>query len=261
MPRGESWWRRFLRCLFPPKDKGSLRELSHVLGFLENRLPGLQLPGADNDVAIASMALLRAAMVQGAAVLTLGRTEVAESAEVNLRSLFEAWVNLRFLLLHGDRTRNARKYIASAYLELRDYVAALGDSEEDVAKLDALLEKLKQADPAAVQEVVTQREDRKWHWSGLNLTKVIDTVGAALPPKDVNLRQVYKLMSWGGHHDIAVIRDVQRTALEDGEHVTFKHWQPQEETAEFCAYGALGFLADCWTVFAGAFGLPLIDGK
>jgi len=234
-----------------------VRDLSRLLGYLENRLPGLRLSKQDGDVATAAMALLRAAMVQAAAVLTLARTQVAEAAQVNVRSLFEAWVNLRYLLLHGDPTRNARKCIASAHLELRDHVSTLTDSEKNVAKIDALLDRLKKADAAAVQDVVAQRQERRYHWSGLSRTKLVETVGAALPPQEVNLRQAYKVMSWDGHHDIAVIRDVQRAAMENGEHLEFRHWQAQQETAEGCAYMALGLLADCWTVFAGAFGLPI----
>jgi hypothetical protein len=75
--------------------------------------------------AAAALAWFHAMVTEGEAIRVLGATEFAIATNANLRSLCEAWLQLRYLLKctedPNDAGRRARVF---ALVEFRDFLAA-----------------------------------------------------------------------------------------------------------------------------------------
>jgi hypothetical protein len=249
-------------------ERVSNREWLHRLAsYVATKLQRLRVPVAgppDVDAVNAAKALLRSATVQAAAVDVLNGTQIAEAGAVNVRAILDTAAELRFMLLHGDRVRNARKYLLSAWFELRRHVAESGRNPEDLAAIDSNVERLREVDPDAFAEVQAQRRRKRlakgqdrYHWSGLSRSEIVKRVEPDMTVAEAPLRDAFKVFSWDTHSVMAGLRDVREIQV-DGESVyRHVHWQSQEETAETNASVAFHALSDAWQVFMEAFSVAL----
>jgi hypothetical protein len=231
-----------------PKEK-----LQRLVAAIHARMAELRFEHAsDSDATFIGRAWLRSILAQAAAVSHLSNSPFGEAAIANIRTMFETWANLRYLLLHGDRTRNARKAYVNSLVE---FAAFLTTIEEDRAPVIARLDELRKEYPDLVTEVEAQRKRGQYHWSGMNRTRVIEDVGTKLPESDFTMRHIYKVLSWDAHGEMSAIRDVRMVDTERGQEQHFAYFLFPEQAANENAEMAGRILAASWGVFATSFGL------
>lgn len=274
MPSGETEPKREAARRVPVEDRGaeadreekSNREwLHHLVSYVTTKLDTLRVPvtsRAEVDAVSAAKALLRSATVQAAAVDVLNGTQIAEAGAVNVRAILDTAAELRFMLTHGDRVRNARKYLLTAWLDLRNYLIDTGADAADVVVIDGNLGTLRTVDPAAFAEVEAQRASKgpgKYHWSGLSRSAIVRRVEPDMAVADARLRDAFKVFSWDTHSVMAGLRDVRQIEADGESAYRHAHWQSQEETAETNASVAFRALTDAWHVFMEASSVAVPD--
>jgi hypothetical protein len=240
----------------PERDK-----LGGLLNYLHEQLPKTRLPvKPDLDVAIASLILFRAAVMQGHAIHILCEAPVREMAIANLRQLFEAYVDLLYLLSHGDRAENAARCFIFAHMELLSYVEKYFPDDEkkaEAAKIRAELDRFKRDAPEVYAVLEDERAKGKpKYWSGKTRTEVVFEVGELTGHGGETLKQLYKQYSWEAHHVVNSLRDYRIAESEGKTEVGFGFGiNPVERGEELCL-NAWGFLAEAWDTFCKVFPQP-----
>src|ERR1041384_4276915 len=157
-------------------------DVSRLESLLEELRPRLRarvdFPDDEADAVAATMSLLRAMVVQAEAILTLARTNIAEAGASNLRTMFEAWCDLRYILDEPGRGNNGRRYRVFGLLELRDYLAATAtpsdDHAKELAEVDAALAPYKANRPALVDAAEVERTSKRPPpWIGRNRSSML----------------------------------------------------------------------------------------
>lgn len=119
------------------------------------------------------------------------------------RALFEMWINWKYLLDHTlSRERSAEKVLLIAKLEALELVKGEPDVRKStVESCQSELDTLVGLYPEAHAEVLSQRKQRRWTWSGISYS----AMERKIAPGSV----LYKLFSWDSHATIGTSRDVR----------------------------------------------------
>lgn len=239
--------------------------LDRAGSMIHARMENLHLHCSSEDeleVARAAKAMLHVIVSQATAVRRLIGTENSAAAGPNLRTMFECAIELRYLLLHGDRAINARKMKLLAILEYRGFLDGLADDDEDIrkarAELDSQLDAIRQRDPTSVAEVESRRFGH--HYSRQSHTNLVREVGDQLED-DGWLPRVYRVLSWDTHGTLAGLLNV-REFEQEGE-IIHRHAYPltPEESTANAAENASRILMHSWEVFCTGFGLSLLPDR
>lgn len=216
----------------------------------------------DKDLSRTTKSLLLFLVTQAAAIREIIRTENASAAYPNLRSLFEATVELEYLLRHGNKFINARKMMIYALREWRSLLAEIASDEQEAAELvrvNVQLDEYRQRDPVAMKAI----DDLRWghHWSGQSRTNLIKTVDSRIGPDPGWMAQFYRTLSWEAHATTACLLNVREIEV-DGElvHRHAHSMTPAENRANVAEYTAR-ILIYAWNLFCDAFGLDLWEGS
>ena len=251
-------------------DQKDAIKLERVLEYLRSQLKArIELSDADVESLAATMALLRVMAAQAEAILILARTSFAEAGGANLRTLFEAWCDLRIILADGDRNENGRRFRIFALLELEDFMrdtaSAGDDNAREIETVRRELAHYEANNGDLVAAVKAERRKKSKLWSGksrtamLRLLNTSSTRRAALPNAEERpvLVDLFKFLSWDSHNIITGILDVTIDLDDQGEtRINFGHRQTQAESGGFNCGLAVLMLMDGWSHFANAFNLP-----
>jgi hypothetical protein len=221
------------------------------------------VPAGDHNAYIAGCALARQVTLHADAVLTLVRAENAAAASASLRAEFEAWLDLRYLLLHGDRKWNAVKCYTFANLELLAYLEECNEPSERRAPVESQIAALRTHHREVVEEVERERTRRSRYWTGMSRTKQLSEVAKVRRTRGQEfLDTAYKLQSWDAHHIMTLIKDVRSVTKvsETGEvrlEVGFGFGPPSTlgDENQLLAH-AYEMLADAWQLMREFFGIP-----
>lgn len=207
--------------------------IDHVDSLLKT---SLQFPDANIDAARAAFGLLRAMTEQAEAIALLATTHVVHAAGANLRSLFEAWIQLRYIVQDKDPNREARRCIIFALTELRDRTDPDVVQGEDRTAIERQLDSYCQADPQVAAEVARARERKGSegrYWTRMGPSALAGFVEQRMPSrlkgKDV-LQEYYKYASWDAHHVLTpVLRvHVDTAATEPAIRISESEYAPEE---------------------------------
>jgi hypothetical protein len=175
--------------------------------------PGTPVPRcreADHDVSVVATALLRRGLLQAQAVHAVVSSASADAAVPNLRSLFEAFGELNYLLNSPDSQEKAQTAFAFALRQIENYQERWRDDDADLSKTRAELTDHATRSPAAFQ----QASQRRNFWTPNSRAELIDAALATLPrsgtgplPPEVG-KQLYKLLSWDDHHVMSVLLSI-----------------------------------------------------
>jgi hypothetical protein len=180
-----------------------LAELRRITAVKVNATKSVPLP-----VAIVALGWTRSALTIGDAVSVLLSEGLAEPAVVLQRALMERMAELQHLLAQPDPAFAATKVLVNQIFEFVTRGRRANVSAATIAEEEARLDQLRQQYPAAVKEVEDQRSHRRYHWSGLGLSALMET---ALKGRDF-----YSDLSWESHADLTPYRDV-RPGASDGD--------------------------------------------
>lgn len=165
---------------------------------------GLQLLSVANlDVLSATTTMVRIGLSYARGVNSLLRVTQVDATPPLQRSLYELWVEFRFLLRHGDAVKNANKFSFCAMLELVDFAKGR-ENLFDSSALESMtkgITSFEARNPEVVQVVREQRKKRQHHWSGMSRSHMERKVG-------VSGISVYKMLSWEAHAVLIPIRDI-----------------------------------------------------
>lgn len=221
---------------------------------------GFELPDARSETGAVALVLLRQIAVNAEAVLAISETQVAEAAIANLRTMFEAWCQLRYLLkCTPDSEESAVTCQAFSLLEFRAWLESESASAEEVAPLNEAIEVLRKRHAAGVQSAedlrsgVTKGKNSKY-WTGLGPTALVREVSAGLPDPGHGPK-FYKFTSWDAHVIMAPILEITRTTRDGLLHLEMGPRQPPEEAAAVHCGAALELLRDSWGL--ARTGIPL----
>jgi hypothetical protein len=238
--------------------------LSRLLDALQERLQTtLPIPDADAEAGASALAWFRAMVTEAEAIRVLGETEHAEAAVSNFRSMFEAWLQLRYLLkVCPDANDAGRQARAFALFEFSDYLVNTGGDADDVRLVEDQLRPLRQHFPAIISEIEARRNPKKKapgnpnYWSGKGPTQMIKAVQATVKVK-TKLADLYKFTSWNPHHVMAPLLNATLEYRADGSiHIQFHPRQTPEEAATHYSGLATQLLMDGWTLLQEKFSWP-----
>ena len=240
--------------------------LDTALAYLQRRLKTrLDFPDEEVEAVAATMALLRTMVAQAEAIRLLAKSEFAEAGSSNLRTIFEAWCDLRAILGDGDRNANGRRFRVFALLEFRDYiksqVSESDDQASELADIENELEPYQRSHKDLVAQIEKEREKGAKLWSGKTRTAMLRALDAAptasgkTRPEDVpTLVQIFKVLSWESHNILIGVLDVKIDTDEKGEtRILFGHRQTQREAGAFNCAMAERMLGDSWMQVQRAF--------
>jgi hypothetical protein len=211
------------------------------------------------EVAAAVLSWYRAMITEAEAISLLCATEHAESAASNLRSLCEAWLQLRYTLKcatdPNDAARRARTF---ALLEFHDYLLAKGAIAAELKLVTDEIAAVRALDPIVVAELekgrATTGPARLKYWSGKGPTGLIADVQRTIDPL-TRLSDYYKLASWDAHQ---VMAPALNASLDPGPppRLRLKAKLEPAEDAMFFEAVALYFLQDGYSLIASYFDWP-----
>jgi len=245
-------------------------DVSRLEALLEELRPRLRarvdFPDDDADAVAATMSLLRAMVVQAEAILALARTNIAEAGSSNLRTMFEAWCDLRYILDEPGRGNNGRRYRVFGLLELRDYLAATATPASshatELAEVEAALAPYVAQRPALVDATSVERAaKRPPPWAGRNRTRMLRhlTEAPATPTPAAGTTEagndnVLRALAWDSRNALQAALDATIDTDDDGQiRLTFRRRRlPAESGAFYCAM-ATRMLSNAWLKFANAF--------
>lgn len=190
------------------------------------------------------------ALVKGLSILV--QQELYAPACALQRTVWELWIDWRYLLGVGDRRLNAAKVVLSAQIETLQFADRHqgGFDSEHLAKLRQDLSDFESRNPRASVAVREQRGKRHFHWSGLTYSKMEAKLGGD--------GGVYGPLSWEVHGTVTAMRDV-RLEVRDGS-ALFGFGQTEEAyRPEFLLFSAGGVLFYAYDKFADTWGLPPIE--
>jgi hypothetical protein len=188
------------------------------------------------------MYYFRAMVLQGRAIALLTDVGPAEIAYTNLRTLFEHYIDFRYLLAGddaGEKERKARRILLYAMRDLTQYSAGTGFDPEAIKRMQQSQLGVMSADPELAAAL--EREWRKrphGHWSGMTRRAVMLALDSA---KD-GLVHHYKLYSWKTHGVIGPLTDVSPTPEITRHADSLGH----NATGRFLCRQAIGMLLDAW---------------
>lgn len=232
------------------------QRLAALLKELEEAQRGLRFrEGEGYDAPLAGLALTRQVALHAQAVLTLVSAGEASAASANLRSQFEAWLDLRYMLLHGDPHRNAQKCFVFAHLELLAFLNEINEPVERRKAVERDIEALRERIPDVVAEVEAARRSGSLYWTGKSRRKLLSEIGKKWAGGEARLAAAYKLQSWDSHHVMTLIKDVRAGRIQDGV-VEFGFGFGLPSTAgdeDFLLAEAYEMLNDAWRLIRPAF--------
>ena len=228
-------------------------DLEQILSPIRQALRGgLDIPDEHVQTAIAALGLFRAIMEQAEAIeLLRTSSDAVHAAPANLRSLFEAWIQLRYLLRCCDSQVAASvKCQTFAVLELRGFLVASQGTDADVATIDRKLADLRKVDDDAVEEVVRLRAGKlggsKFYWTGLGPRALVRRVQDTIPPH-TRLADQYKFLSWDAHHVMAPL-DATLERRNTDWNIQVSPRQLPQEAARFVSQLAAQMVKDAWSL-------------
>lgn len=225
--------------------------LDAVLDRLRATLQGgLAIPDQHAETAATLLGLFRGMIVQAEALNVLAETEFAEAGFANRRSMFEAWLQIRYITkCAADHRAAAIKCRIFALVEFRDFLVARRAEATDLAVLDGQVAAMRTKEPALVGEVEALRAGtspgNKLYWTGLGPTALIREVQKTIDPS-TRLGDYYKFESWDAHQVMSALLDVNLVEAPDGLHIQFGPRQVPREAAAFSAGMAVYMLVDGW---------------
>lgn len=228
-------------------------DLEQILSRIRQALRGgLDIPDGHVHTATAALGLFRVIMEQSEAIELFRTSDAVHAAPANLRSLFEAWIQLRYLLKCCDSQVAASvKCRTFAVLELRDFLVASEGTDADPAAIDAKLADLREVDDEAVEEVVRLRagelDGSRFYWTGLGPTALVRRVQDTIPPH-TRLADQYKFLSWDAHHIMAPLLNATLERRDDDWHIQVSPRQAPEEVARFTSELAAQMVKDAWSL-------------
>lgn len=229
-----------------------VQDLARALEYIRPRAQGrFELPDEEAEAAAAALSLLRTMVVHAEANLHLASTPFAEAASANLRAMFEAWIQLRYLLTRPDRREAALRYKIFGLFEFRDYLVTTEADPEDLAVLQEEIRTVQRAELGVVEHVERLRSGKlggsKYYWTGMGPTALVKEVGKHLGDDD-QLVRFYKYASWDAHHVLTTVLDVSQRSNGGTPHIQFGPRQPPPEAAAFSCGVAARMLGDAWTL-------------
>ena len=221
--------------------------LLKVLDAVRRRLDAVPtLDILDEDAAVVDVAktYMHAMLAQARAVAVLADSGVAECSYTNLRSLFESYVDLRYLLTSDQRIA-AHRVILYAMHDLLATYDHLPDPDKEAR--DGVLKGIAnrgQENPAAYAAFqLDWSTRRRGHWSGLSRTALI----RQLDPDPKSLLLTYKALSLESHTVLAAVLDYERD--HQGFTAQHRYREPQTKVAGFtCTQATISILA-AWDGF------------
>lgn len=238
----------------PPPATDHRERLATIVGQVRDRLAGLHVFLPEDDglpLLEVTSALLRGCLDAADAVLRLSEHGYQGLHAVE-RAAWEHWKELEFLLARQTRFRDARKVQINATIEVLDFLRGRADTPPGmIERTQDTLAGQEREWPAEVAEVRDQRKRRKFHWSGESRSSVVAPAGSA--------SDVYRLLSWESHPDVASIRDVTATRNGDEGDVTFHEPEDLQVMIDRSTWSTRKCLTRAWNVFASAWGLDQID--
>jgi hypothetical protein len=193
-------------------------------------------------------------LTQAKAVLTLLVEDLQAGAGPLFRTLWELWIDWRYLLRVGNRCINASKVLLNAQLEALEYFETLPQAVEpgQLSRIRANIQKFEREHAGASKQIREQREKGRHHWSGLTYS----AMERELAPGP----SLYRPLSWEAHAVMGPIRDVAVNVAEDATYFQFA--QRDENTVlnqSFLAFSSGGALFYIYNEYADMWGLPAID--
>ena len=241
-----------------PPDEGA--KLEAVIARIQRRITSpLEFPDEKVASAAATLALLRIMIAHAQVVALVGAEAFAEASSANVRTMFEAWVEIYSILAPGSEEENARRCVVFGLLEFRDHsVASRTLSAEEEAQIEAEIAPYREKYPDLVANVEQQRTKKdprnSNYWTGTGrgeLIRRMEERGVAS-----TLRSIYKMLSWDAHHVIAVALQTTIRTNESGSlEVGFHPLQLPEDTGAFNRTLAARMLIKAWLQVAKHLGI------
>lgn len=222
---------------------------------ISSSLKGSQKSVEDLESFVIVTSFIRLGLSYAKAIVTLLQEAQAEATPPLHRSLYELWVELRFLLRSGNPEQNAARFSINTMLELEDFIEQRKPDFDDdaIAEIQSTISSYEASHPEITEAIREQRRRRRFHWSGMSRSRMEREVAG----HDTSL---YKVMSWEAHVVLSPMRDVE-IVMEAGNSatLTFEPRNTPMVDAEFIAYSAGGILFLMWNEYAKHFELPQIQ--
>jgi hypothetical protein len=172
--------------------------------------PGTQIPrtgSKDHNVSVIATALLRRGLLQANAVRFLVANEAPEVGIPNIRSLYEAFGELHYLLERDSEVR-AQTALIFAVQEIKRYLQRWPEGNtNDLRHLERELDQHARSAP----DGFARASGRTNYWTDGTRAGLIDAALSSLSrssevpaPQDLG-RQLYKVLSWDDHHVMAAL--------------------------------------------------------
>jgi len=243
--------------MFVPKFETDLERFEWLLIELR-RLSGGKLevnPQSAEEVElyIAAFGLFRIALDYASGIHKLITSDGVVATGPIQRALHETWIELKYMLEVGDPVRNALKLKISTLFELNDFANenSAKMKQSSVSMMQAQLDDYEKRHPLEYEQVALQRSQRKYHWSGISISRM---------EKTVFQHPTYKYLSWEAHATLASVRDVKLTKTGDTyllQHSAAEYWP--FNNPDHVAYSVSGTLFYIWCLLAQRFNLPTIE--
>lgn len=184
------------------KDRDSIEELRWLIQSIPNEFG---ITNSDNQktklLLFASCSLVRLARDISQGILTLLESANNESALMLERNLYELWCEFRCLINNSEK--GAAKMYLNSIIEVQEFYIdnqEFSNSNYSI-KLNGLMQFLESEYPEQKGEVLRQRKDFKFHWSGMNQTKMVKSVAS-------DDTTIYKFLSWETHSTLTPLNDI-----------------------------------------------------
>lgn len=200
--------------------------------------------------------LVRLAYAHAKGISTLLEAENPDAVGPVERALYELWGDVKYMLSEGNPASNAVKLKLNAALEV---AGAVGDSKEELRDhptwggLARFLDDAAEEYPELLDEVRKQREDYRFHWSGIR-----GRVGVLKAALGEEAGFVYKALSWESHATVTALRDVDFPDPGKGR-VEFKPGRDKLELYEGTAFRVGGMLYNIWGLAANRFDFETVE--
>lgn len=237
--------------------KTEIERFEWLLGTLLLRTKNIEvvsLPDPNNiEVMLVATGLVERALSYSSAIRTLINNDQTAETQPLQRAIYELWVEHKYLLTVGEPSINAIKAQINATFEALEFAEARKESfSSDV--LDRIRRNItfwSEEYANILKEVRTQRQKRRFHWSGVSRSQMERKV---MPAPDV-----YQMLSWEAHAVLSSIRDVEFIKKDS----TYTLWFEPQNTptidSEMVSWFIGGILYYMWNSHAEFFGLPTID--
>jgi uncharacterized protein DUF5677 len=235
--------------------KSESERIEWLVREVEARASGASLrppPPQDVEVFHVTASWLARSMELAKGVSLLVGNQLYAPAGVALRSLWELWIDWRYLLRVGDRSLNAAKVLLNAQLATLDFADAHLDcfDRKYLQKLHQNVADFEARHPEASAQVRRQRSKKRFHWSGLAYSRMERELAPGAG--------VYGPLSWEPHSTVTTIRDVS-VDIGDAD-VFFRFGQTEDAIRpDFMLFSAGGVLFYIYNDFSKMWGLPAIN--